>query len=1173
MRKRLLSLFLAVVMILLAVPTLAIVSLAAEAGTEEPVYSTTFSSDPSSKNYPILALPTEIPEDDPNTSKVDESKLHHGGYYYGGIGNLNADGSLAGAACARNVVTWQGNWEVGAIKVNWASTSATKVAPTVDATVFTPYTDITRQSNTEIGITHENAVWDAQSATKGAGWWLTTSYGTTAGLSYKDNPDKSLTGNNCRVTTAYLAACSIRYTAEHAGLVSIDLTFSSFNSVNGVDLVVLHNGVEVYRVLNEDMTRSATAYGTAKDEEGDVISLLVAEGDAIDFVTLGDPYYDYTNCLYEEGKSSFVYNESKRGFRDIAFTVNYSEIYPSNRFDADTMIDFTMEAGTTVASFASDPNNFLFVWYDKDGNQLTPGSNKLSSGCYATINPVVKEAAGIEDTDTYYVATNKFSDYLKTKCVVVDYTGDWEYVSVNKTSGSVKALKYPLLVHYTTPFMTQKGSATYQTYPTAYGFVSEDGWKLAMDAFFAASWQGNVLNTDGAALKSGTPVGDIGKLTFDSITTISNAPGWSSYANTYYKSTYNPLYVRPQHNADYATKNQAIGLAYTATMYGKMVLSLPELAWATETDYPYFGLSFEINGKPIVLNTEGLISNALATTRPNNATPLNTTDLQTRETGIYCDAAKGYVEIKVGVPTGNSNTRYDGTANSGDAWYAYLSAVLAQTKFTVAPGDQIVIYVWRGNAMDTRCSENQQNSRPTDVKIGAAAIMTELNTKVGAQLVIDSAYAVNGVVYPQDPEATEVGVDIWDEEKQTYIRVPGEKQTDGTYKVILKDNIKVFELTYAKDSKAVINNTLEAGTTIKYLPYEESIYTCFNNSEITTITRDLLNGYIDNVDAKYDDVTVALAKRVRAMAIAAADEYAYYGNTTVVVDNDTKLYIKGEYNANYKNLTREKIVEILKDYYKDDELIQGITDETPLYDYTGKVIGSADLPTFTHTAAREVNLILQAYKEHFNSDAVLATMPGNDYRIWVGTFTSKTDGSTAYELPYYWKPTLSEEEIESITKKYTNAEGITLTDADVKDESQYGYKIVAANVNLGDEISLVFLANANGENNLYDLKKCTLKITTANGATYDGEFYEYVWNNVTYMGVIVDVPIAFYNDSLDIVIVDKANQQEVSAHLQYNVLTYCARMFPFDNNYVIRAVYGLGQAAKEFLAKHPATNA
>ena len=1170
MKKRILSFFLALVMVLLAVPTLAIATLAEEIaeGAKAPAYSTTFSDDPSSKNFPLLNLPA---------AKEDDTAHNFGPYNYAGVGQLNADGSYKGVGNVKNAVTWQGNWSVGIVKVNWNAASTVKVDPVVDATVFTPYTDFTRQSDKEIGITHGNSIWDATSSTNGAGLWLNSDYGTTAGVSYD-----STSPANQRNVKAYLGACSIRYTAEHAGVVSFDLTFRTNNTVNGVDLVILHNGVEVYRILNEKMAsgKKVQAYGAASDAEGNVVRVTVAEGDAIDFVSLGDPYYDYKNLLNPDtGTSSFVYTNGKRGISKFNLTVNYEEIYSfSDSFDADTMMQLTSQDGTTIANFAKNPDNFLFAWYDANGNLLTTGEKKLSAGCYATINPVVKEAAGILDSDTYWRATEKYSAYLKTKCTIVTYTGDWEYVSVDQSvnPNSVKTLMYPLLVHTTTPFMTQKGSATYQTYPTGYGFVSEKGWKLAMDAFFNVTWQGTVVNKEGVALKSGTLVGDMGKLTFESITTIANAPGWSGYANTFYNYALQPLYVRPQHNADTATKNQAVALSYTAPANGTMQLSIPELAWQTETDYPYFGLSFMLNGQPIQLNTEGLTSAALATTRPNGSTPLDPTDLQTLTTGIYCDAAKGYVEVKVGAPTGNSSTRYAGTATSGDAWYACLYQLLAQTEIQVNKGDQLLVCVWRGGAKDTRCSSGNQNSRPTDVKLGATAVMTEIYAPISATLGLADKYDVNLYVTPNQDDVTEVGI-IVNGEGGDPVRIQGVKQNDGSYKVDAKDGILIADLVYYNTK----TKALAGGTSVTYTPYEVGSMGEIVYDEKTVNTVDLLNNYANNVGKLYDTTTVQLAQAVRAFAVAVNSKWRTKDGAGDL-DTTSKNTIKGTIVAEYSSLLdRETVVRLLKEYYVDDPVIQAIDENTKIYNYEGNerfVNGKAD---WMHFGMTTNNMILQAYQEYLHPDKVMLLTSGANYRVWVGAFDKNNMNANAYCVPYYYKIELTDAEKAALETKYTDAEGNKLAAASVKDAEQYGYKIVGANVSLGDSVKIAFLTNANGDNSMYNLKNgYKLKITTTTGATYYGDFYTTQGNTDVkddpskndpnyYMGTIVDLPIRFYNDALTIVIVD-AQGNEVSARLQYNVLTYCANMYAFDTEYVLRGTYYLGACAKAYVDAHPA---
>ena len=259
----------------------------------------------------------------------------------------------------------------------------------------------------------------------------------------------------------------------------------------------------------------------------------------------------------------------------------------------------------------------------------------------------------------------------------------------------------------------------------------------------------------------------------------------------------------------------------------------------------------------------------------------------------------------------------------------------------------------------------------------------------------------------------------------------------------------------------------------------------------------------------------------------------------------------------------------------DDPVIQAIDENTKIYNYEGKerfVNGKAD---WMHFGMTTNNMILQAYQEYVSPDKVMLLTSGKDYRVWVGAFDKNNKDANAYCVPYYYKIALTDAEKAALETKYTDAEGNKLASASVKDESQYGYKIVGANVSLGDSVKIAFLANANGANNMYNLKDgYKLKITTTTGATYYGDFYTTQGNTDKgdtnyYMGTIVDLPVKFYNDALTIVIVD-ANSNEVSARLQYNVLTYCAKLYSFDTDYVLRGVYYLGACAKAYVAAHPA---
>jgi hypothetical protein len=148
-------------------------------------------------------------------------------------------------------------------------------------------------------------------------------------------------------------------------------------------------------------------------------------------------------------------------------------------------------------------------------------------------------------------------------------------------------------------------------------------------------------------------------------------------------------------------------------------------------------------------------------------------------------------------------------------------------------------------------------------------------------------------------------------------------------------------------------------------------------------------------------------------------------------------------------------------------------------------------------------------------------------------------------------------------------DGVPYGYAEGVDPKSLAYTIAGANVDLGDKLSMVFLVSANNGNNLYDLKNgYRLKITGAD-KDYYGEFYTHEMNGKTYMGVIVDVPVKYYDTDLTITVVD-ANDVAVSAEMTYSVKAWCARVFDIaglsNNAYLVKAVYMLGKAAAAYAA-------
>ena len=148
------------------------------------------------------------------------------------------------------------------------------------------------------------------------------------------------------------------------------------------------------------------------------------------------------------------------------------------------------------------------------------------------------------------------------------------------------------------------------------------------------------------------------------------------------------------------------------------------------------------------------------------------------------------------------------------------------------------------------------------------------------------------------------------------------------------------------------------------------------------------------------------------------------------------------------------------------------------------------------------------------------------------------------------------------------ADGVDPTDA-----TKYKYAFAGATVNFGDKISLVFLIQANGNGDFTGIDQSNYKLveTTQNYETKD--FGRVTVEGVTYMGVIVDIPVALYGNDLSFKITDNAGNP-VSATLTYNVKVWCAKTYPgscssLQQGELCVAVYNLGKCAAAYTAAHP----
>ncbi|MBQ8173835.1 MAG: hypothetical protein IJ009_00360 [Clostridia bacterium] len=135
-------------------------------------------------------------------------------------------------------------------------------------------------------------------------------------------------------------------------------------------------------------------------------------------------------------------------------------------------------------------------------------------------------------------------------------------------------------------------------------------------------------------------------------------------------------------------------------------------------------------------------------------------------------------------------------------------------------------------------------------------------------------------------------------------------------------------------------------------------------------------------------------------------------------------------------------------------------------------------------------------------------------------------------------------------------------------EGSFSYVIAGANVNYGDKISVVLVIDGLSGADIWALKDGSYKLSAYNK---DGELvtsateFAGVTLDKEYIGVIVDVPISMYDQTMTFV-VEGANGA-VSDALNYSVQAWMANKYTNTaswTDYVIRGVYNLGVAAAAY---------
>ena len=1294
MKKRIFSLFLAIVMVVLAVPTLAIVSLAAEAGEgNDVVYSTSFSSDPNSENFPTIDLP----------AATEESTYVWNGLDYDGVGTWGTDATTGNpkfnAGRKDGAITYKGNWELGTIGVNWDPAGA--AAPTVDATSFYPYTDFYRASAGEICISTGNTIWGQNNATASGGLWLISGSARNsmvAGMVY--------TNSDPRTVTAYVGTAAVRYTAEYGGTVDLSVIVGAAYH-NGIDLVILHNGTPVYTADNTKMDlNNGTDFGT-------VTTLEVNDGDTIDFVCLGDVNYDADSFVAGDAypnEASFNYQHTKRGLREFTFTLDYTSIgfsytsafgenanYPT--WDTETgLVSFpgawsvgalsasaskvndtdygAVTLGTKFSPYTKLENTGCGAAYDggstwnsyEDGRgggfgvnwtgshagyknmmlmgvlfNKTPADGSQSTvngtGIYAT--PSIRYAAEYTGTVTlsfdvsYPFANGTKLVILKNGEEVKSYafgTKTGEVVDLAVTAGDIIDFVSVPDLNYDYDSYAAAGYSSFSygsgkrglvinelavTYDTGYemGDIVDvwDGENSASfyhklgngmgsydndDIFFFAWYDadGNRIRNSGTTKPMATVTSEYYAVpnpalieagvfsandTYEaamekfcvylkSLSRLFYNTNWQMGENRNgkfdailypsYLDQATPYMIRSASNNtqvyffSYGSSrwvsedafDQMFDEFYAATWYSAYTANTT----IPQADTKLSAIKIEYSADLLRAGAQGVDGNGVSKGMASAPTTAGAA-VGGLETKCYNTAANifwtranissntggsfAYTAPKAGTLTLTVNSvsfvssNQSTTENLDTKWALFINGEQV-TDFATAtnadganPADQInaglAAYVAENGDIKVNKGDIVEivtlrgASGGTHVKMGLTATLApELG--VAANLVIDDSYAMNLYVQPVDPNAAEVGVYVHNEDGSV-TKMVGVKQTEGAYKDMFKvavaEEIEVYELTHSTSDKTHAD---AAGVSVTYTPYEiGGMY--LEGAERTSSTGTLLADYTASSNAKVAN----LAKAVQALAIASNAAL----NKGGVVDgssgaNNTKSFLKGG-------------------------------TPTDKYDKDGNPANGAEADI---NSSCPNNILLASWHYY--------TM-------------LKTN-------PEYAKPTYAVNEGGGEVKIYTNADvaGIVngmpygyAEDVDPTDASKYAYAIASANVNMGDKLSMVFLVSANAGNSLYELKNgYRLKITGPD-KDYYGDFYTYELKGKTYMGVIVDVPVKYYDTNLTITVVDKGDNA-VSASLSYSVMTWCARVYNIQeawgsNAYVVKAVYMLGKAAAAYAAK------
>ncbi|MBQ8173837.1 MAG: hypothetical protein IJ009_00370 [Clostridia bacterium] len=763
MKKRILSLFLAVVMLALGVPAMALTAFATEsAANAAPTVSTTFSAD--SGNFPAYK---------------DETGAFLSGYS----------------------LDWKGGWSFGSLPLNTENP-----ATLADVSFGTTLNVYNARNN------YTNVLGDFISSGS-AGWnGGSDSYPIGAVCFMTDGRLLLVSGTRTDSTgvTVQKNQTAVRYTAQYTGDVTVTVKGDWFDhhvhqalSASYANLTVGY--AHIYVLKNGELIRDIVR---GEDLAVDVqVTTTLAKGDVLDFVAVMDPEY----VTADESTTTTAYKReaANRNFIIDALTVEYSNVEASAT--ATSKWNGTSAASTTTAyAYNSEEVRFL-QWYDANNAEINAGGT-LSEGCYAKLNPEMVAAAGIDlENDSYADAFDKFVALLMKANVLTYANSDWKvgHLDAGSSTATFRELKYPFI------YIAKN-----------LGLVSSSGTVDTPNAH---------TNNDRAAGAGGTGALFVTEYVFETLQNELKS-GFATYVS------------------DETVKASNIQIAYDSTMNGVATSSARThghtvaLMGAPHTTFARGG------------NTWG--EAAYRYTAPKSGTVTFVVDALT---GRYGGGSTTWNIAKNGVRV--NATASTTTLNDATALASYQSAIAALS-FTVEAGDTIDFLYAQSNY--------DNGYIPT---ITATMEYNPLDWAVEGQLKIDTNYSLNVLAVPADANGTMSAI----VNGQT---VAGEKQEDGSYKMLVQGDIYITDLASTVVSYALqeaVNGHVITGTT-RTLDANELLtkYEAHENELVSRLAQDIRqladyanfklgNGSEPNATARTD------MKRNDAALAALAHEYTFGG--------------------------------------------------------------------------------------------------------------------------------------------------------------------------------------------------------------------------------------------------------------------------------------------------------